>query len=68
MKNYTTMRIQRNRHRFAENQLDLFAWADARPATTLPIPLAARVIARRYRVSPNLAAVIATAAGLGGGE
>lgn len=68
MFDYHMRPLRRNRHRFAENQLDLFAWADARPATTLPIPLAARVIARRYRVSPNLAAVIATAAGLGGGE
>jgi hypothetical protein len=50
----------------AENQLDLFAWAEARAAISLP--LAAHVIARRYRMAPHLAAVIATAAGLTGGE
>jgi hypothetical protein len=60
--------LRRNRHRFAENQLDLFAWADARPATMLPLSLAARVVSRRYRMPPHLAAVIASAAGLGGGE
>jgi hypothetical protein len=63
---YQLRPLRRNRHRFAENQLDLFAWAEARAAMSLP--LAAHVIARRYRMPPHLAAVIATAAGLGGGE
>lgn len=44
--------------------LPLFAWADERAALEcLPMPRAARIIARRFALSPHHARAIAEAAG-----
>ncbi len=65
MVKFTIMRPSRKRRLFAEGQLDLFAWADARIARSFPVSYPVSVIARRYRVPAHVAAVIASAAGLG---
>ena len=47
--------------------LPLFTWANHQDALIQgEIPLAARVIGRRYRLSPARAALIAELAGIGG--
>jgi hypothetical protein len=67
--NIYPMRPQRrNRRSFAEIQPDLFDWADTNAALLMAMPPAAHQVARRYRVSPHVAGVIAMAAGLGGAE
>jgi hypothetical protein len=63
-----SMRPQRRKpFRLAENQPDLFAWAETRLAReALPTEtLAIRTIARRYGVPVHLARVIAEAANIG---
>jgi len=47
------------------SQLDMFPGLDTR---VVPITLAARILARRYRMTPRLAALVAQHAGIGGGD
>ena len=58
----------RSRHRRLKpvsSQLDLFNLLESRAVPTTP---AARFVARRYRMSPRWATLIAQHAGIGGGE
>jgi hypothetical protein len=52
------------RSRNAE-QLSLFDWADRRTRDHFAIPLAARVLSRKFGISPRRAALIAELAGFG---
>jgi hypothetical protein len=58
------MRLPHRHHRFNAQQLTLFAWADSRERIALPFP--ARVLASRYGLSPQRAALVAQLAGYGG--
>jgi hypothetical protein len=72
----TKMRLERKPSRFAVDQGDLFDWAARHNAVhsfpplmaSLANSLAVQIIANRFRLSPSFAAVVSSAAGLGGRE
>lgn len=57
--------MRRNRKAVPERRLPLFEWAEMAnpPLATLPLATAARMIARRFALSPSHARLIAEQAG-----
>ena len=59
------LRSRPRRLKAVSSQLDLFHLLDSRAVPTTP---AARFVARRYRMSPRWAALVAEHAGIGRGD
>ena len=59
------MKISRQKRSCNLHLPPLFAWADARERDHSILPLPARVLARRFGLTPQRAALIAQLAGIG---